>query len=945
MKTKLVLLSGILLAFTLKGFGQAIDPTAWQSLTSYWNFDNTQDLTHATKGQDLILQGTHVAIAGPAAGDGAVTIGGTGNSYKVQHGLTKAAGELLVNKYSLVIDFRISELNKWYCFFQTSPDNSNDGDAFINKTGNIGVGQTGYSYHKVKTNEWYRLVISADLGSSYKYYLDGQLLQDGDAQDKDGRFALDDIFYFINDEDGENNPIDIAALGVFNKALTDNEIFALGGYGHDIDKEPAAGTVGMNPYLQTPTPTSMYVCWHSKDTSIMPVVKFGTDSTKLNNIASGTYENIKERIWHSVKLTGLTPSTTYYYRSVSGKDSTAIYPFKTPAAAGEKGKHLRFVVLGDSRTDIARATQQISKLKHKLSTKYGADWYNHIDLIAHVGDIVTSGGSIAQYTDEFFNPFSEISCSVPTMISIGNHEGESSLYYKYMKYEELSSAAFAYPHPYNERFYSFNLANTQFLFCNGNWQMRNSAQKGWIEDALRESEGNSNIDFVFSFTHQPGHSEIWPDGNETFVQEDILGHLKNFFKASIHFSGHSHNYERGVIQMSNSDAKLQHDMREVLSGGAGSSLDRWGMYSNQTDYPEVQYSRDHYCYIIIDIDVDDKSYTAETYSFGHDDKELDNVLIDKFYRKIDQPKPEKPILAGVINTDKITFVTNKMEGVDSIMTTQFQVTNFPEIYASPIVEEMRDYQNVYGDKGAPNYEPIDKNEGIDLYRLTVDKSAFVMGQEHGFRVRFRDHNLRWSDWSEEIKFTPVATSATPAADFVANKTNVPTNTKVTFSDLSSATATSWEWDFNGDGIVDSKMQYPDFVYTANGSYTVKLTINKGTANELSLSKTNYITVGSSSSGVETLSKDQLKLSVYPNPIKNSAVISFTLSQASNINVSVYDVSGRLVTVLANTMLESGENKLSWDGTNGNGQTVSNGQYLIKISGENISVTESVVLNK
>lgn len=944
MKKNLYLLCSILFAFIYKGNAQAINPNAWTSLTSFWTFDNTKNLTKATKGQDLILTGTHKSIAGPNSGDSAVTIGGTGNYYKVRHGLTKTGGNAYVNKFSLVIDFRLPALNQWFCFYQTDPSNANDGDAFVNKTGNVGVAQTGYSYYKLKPNEWYRLVISADLGSTYNYYLDGQLLHNGGAQDLDGRFSLDSIFHFINDEDGENNLIDIASLGVFNKALSDNEAFALGGYGHTIDKEPAPGAVGMNPYIQTPTPTSMYVSWHSLDTSVLPLVRYGTDSTNLNKVLKGTYENIKGRVWHTVKLTGLTPGTTYYYRSVSGNDSTKVNPFKTVAAQGTAGQHIRFVVLGDSRTDITRATQQISKLKQNLMKKYGKDWYNQVSLIAHVGDIVTSGGSIAQYTDEFFNPFSEISCSVPTMISIGNHEGESSIYYKYMKYEELSSTAFAYPHPYNERFYSFNLGTAQFLFCNGNWQLRNTAQKGWIEDALRESEGSSKIDFVFSFTHQPGHSEVWPDGNEAFVQDDILGHLKNFYKASIHFSGHSHNYERGVIPMSNSDIKLQHDMREVLSGGAGSSLDRWGMYSNQQDYPEVQYSRDHYCYIIIDIDVDNKSYTAETYSFGHDDKELDNVLIDKFYRSINQAKPEMPILAGAINSDKIILVSNKMEGVDSIMTTQFQVTNYPEIYASPIVDESRDYQNVYGDKGAPDYEPLDKNKGIDLYRLALNKSVFVLGQEYGYRVRFRDHNLRWSEWSNEVKFTPVAATASPAADFVANKTHVLPATKVSFTDMSPATATTWEWDLNGDGVVDSKKQYPDFTYATNGSYTVSLTINKGLAGELKVTKTNYIVVSNTTS-IEMLSKEQIKLSVYPNPVQTSTLISFNLIEGAQLNVSIYDIKGNLVKVLSSAFFNSGENKLTWDGSDANGQAIANGQYFIKISGDNVSIVEPVVLTK
>jgi PKD repeat protein len=277
------------------------------------------------------------------------------------------------------------------------------------------------------------------------------------------------------------------------------------------------------------------------------------------------------------------------------------------------------------------------------------------------------------------------------------------------------------------------------------------------------------------------------------------------------------------------------------------------------------------------------------------------------------------------------------------MTTQFQVTNFPEIYAAPIVDEMRDYQNVYWDNGPPDYLPIDKNKGIDLYRLAVDKSILTVGQEHGFRVRFRDHNLRWSDWSEEIKFTPVASSSAPAADFAASQTNVAPNTKVTFSDLSNATATTWDWDLNGDGTVDSKAQYPEFIYTSNGSYTVKLTINKGIANELSETKNNYIVVNAT--GIEMLNKEQLKLSVYPNPVQTSTTIGFTLQEKTAVNVSVYDLNGRLVKVLNNGMLSKGMNKLAWDGTSATNQTVPNGQYFIKLSGEHINLSEPIVLNK
>lgn len=50
---------------------------------------------------------------------------------------------------------------------------------------------------------------------------------------------------------------------------------------------------------------------------------------------------------------------------------------------------------------------------------------------------------------------------------------------------------------------------------------------------------------------------------------------------------------------------------------------------------------------------------------------------------------------------------------------------------------------------------------------------------------------------------------------------------VQFSDLSSTSATSWSWDFDNDGTVDSTQQSPVHTYPAKGRYTVVLTVNNG----------------------------------------------------------------------------------------------------------------------
>ena len=75
---------------------------------------------------------------------------------------------------------------------------------------------------------------------------------------------------------------------------------------------------------------------------------------------------------------------------------------------------------------------------------------------------------------------------------------------------------------------------------------------------------------------------------------------------------------------------------------------------------------------------------------------------------------------------------------------------------------------------------------------------------------------------------------------------------VTFQDYSTPTnstsITSWEWDFNDDGIIDSNDPEPTWTFTDEQSYTVSLTVSDGiTSHTRTLD--NYITVLGSSSNV------------------------------------------------------------------------------------------------
>jgi len=77
------------------------------------------------------------------------------------------------------------------------------------------------------------------------------------------------------------------------------------------------------------------------------------------------------------------------------------------------------------------------------------------------------------------------------------------------------------------------------------------------------------------------------------------------------------------------------------------------------------------------------------------------------------------------------------------------------------------------------------------------------------------------------------------ANFVAEPTYGDGATTVQFTDMSTGNVTSWAWDFESDGIVDSTEQNPTHTYTEKRKYSVTLTV---TTNETTdtVTKRDYI---------------------------------------------------------------------------------------------------------
>ncbi len=82
----------------------------------------------------------------------------------------------------------------------------------------------------------------------------------------------------------------------------------------------------------------------------------------------------------------------------------------------------------------------------------------------------------------------------------------------------------------------------------------------------------------------------------------------------------------------------------------------------------------------------------------------------------------------------------------------------------------------------------------------------------------------------------------PDADFAADKTTVPIDCGINFTDLSTGVPTSWQWTFEGGTPSSSTEKHPaDIVYSSAGTFQVKLVATNEAGSD-SLTKVGYITV-------------------------------------------------------------------------------------------------------
>ena len=165
-----------------------------------------------------------------------------------------------------------------------------------------------------------------------------------------------------------------------------------------------------------------------------------------------------------------------------------------------------------------------------------------------------------------------------------------------------------------------------------------------------------------------------------------------------------------------------------------------------------------------------------------------------------------------------------------------------------------------------------------------------------------------------------------------------------WSDLTILTAT--EVDPNGGDIGSSVILNAHNEGTTTG--TTFLVAGAGGVSLLAEWYDSVWTVGSESFSLDNDAVSPYLYSLkdnYPNPFNPSTTIEYSVAEMSDVNISVYDASGRLVKNLVSSQHVPENYQVSWNGTNESGTSVAAGMYFYKINAGSFVETKKMLLIK
>jgi uncharacterized protein YjdB len=220
----------------------------FNNVFGYWRFDDRSNFGKAEKGVDLEIVGTVTEVDGPSATD--LAIMGTKGEHNLKWEHQRAEDPVA---WTMLFDTRIPGTRGYYALWWDN--DGRDASFFLRqRDGELQIGRGSYpklmDLAENDTTNWMRLVlvfVSNDVDTHFLTYIDGQPVDFEETND-DGitsivrakyvtselvNWGSNPTMYFLSDGDGANDgddmPHPVSAIAVWDRALSEQEVAALGG--------------------------------------------------------------------------------------------------------------------------------------------------------------------------------------------------------------------------------------------------------------------------------------------------------------------------------------------------------------------------------------------------------------------------------------------------------------------------------------------------------------------------------------------------------------------------------------------------------------------------------------------------------------------------------------------------------------------------------------------
>lgn len=498
--------------------------------------------------------------------------------------------------------------------------------------------------------------------------------------------------------------------------------------------------VSILPYLQDVSPDQAFILWETTSEADS-FIDWGTDMNLGNQNQAISFPSAEGRMVHQVQLDQLEPRTHYFYQAHSGLWSSDVFRFKT---APQPGQELNFniVAMSDMQVDGAHPNkfQEIVEegVLDYFEENYEGELVDNLALVLLPGDLVPDGNNFGSWATTFFNPAEKLSALIPFYPVLGNHENNSGYFFTYFKLPENGSEGL------EERWWYKDYGNVRFIGLDSNAPFTTAEQIVWLQTLLDSTCEAEEIDFVFAQLHHPHKSELWTPGESGFTGE-VINRLENFTtdctKPSIHFFGHTHGYSRGQSR--------DHKHLWINVATAGGAIDNWGEFPN-FDYDEFSVSQDEYGFVLVEVYGEtDPKMIIKRISRGDQDVITENTITDSLVLRQQSKLVDKPLAIAPVNStlapECVVLEASSFSAPNSSSShgqSHWQISTLESGFDDPVFESWKNFENWYFE--------VDTQANDDLWDEVAN--GLNPHTDYIWRVRYRDREMNWSDWSEVAEF-------------------------------------------------------------------------------------------------------------------------------------------------------------------------------------------------